>query len=135
METLPAKSSAKAPAERFTGEVYVDSIYRGQEPSRMIASAVTFIPGARSNWHSHTRGQTLHCTHGIGLVVNRDGTVLTLRPGETVWTPPGEEHWHGATEGNLMCHLALLETDDNGEDTTWLEQVTDEQYRVAHVHT
>jgi quercetin dioxygenase-like cupin family protein len=129
LETTP--TTAKAPAERFIGDVYVDVFHTPQEPSRLLASLVRFTPGARTNWHAHALGQLLHCTDGAGLVVNRDGTVLTMRAGDTVWTPPGEEHWHGATKGNLMCHYALLEGTTDGDGTTWLEPVTEEQYRKA----
>jgi quercetin dioxygenase-like cupin family protein len=77
-------------------------------------------------------GQTLHCIDGIGLVASRDGTVIHMRPGDTVWTPPGEQHWHGATSDNMMCHWAMLEDTADGEATTWLEPVTDEEYQAAH---
>ena len=108
MELRPLAPTAKAPAVNFTGDVYVNPVYRGEDPSRMIVSLVRFTPGARTNWHSHAIGQTLHVTDGIGLVVTRDGTVIRMRPGDTVYIPPGEEHWHGATDGNFMCHLAML---------------------------
>lgn len=97
----------------------------------MIVALVRFTPSARTNWHSRAVGQTLHVTDGIGLVVTRDGTVIRMRPGDTVYTPPGEEHWHGATADNFMCHLAMLEGTADGDGTTWLEPVTDEQYREA----
>jgi quercetin dioxygenase-like cupin family protein len=77
-------------------------------------------------------GQTLFCTDGAGLVVSRDGTVIRLTPGDTVWTPPGEEHWHGAGVDCMMCHIAMLEGVADGDGTTWLEPVTDEQYTVAN---
>jgi quercetin dioxygenase-like cupin family protein len=134
MQLEPTRPTAKAPAERFTGDVYVDVFHTPQEPSRLLGSLVRFTPGARTNWHSHAMGQLLRCTDGEGFVVNRDGTVIHMRPGDTVWTPPSEEHWHGATEGNLMCHYALLEGNAEGDGTTWLEPVTDEQYRTAHQH-
>jgi quercetin dioxygenase-like cupin family protein len=98
----------------------------------MIVSRVRFTAGARTNWHSHALGQTLHVTEGIGLVQTRDGKTITMRPGDTVCSPAGEEHWHGATAGNLMCHLAMLEGDGTGDGTTWLEPVTDEQYHAAN---
>jgi quercetin dioxygenase-like cupin family protein len=101
-----------------------------EPPSKLVASLVRFTPGARTNWHSHAVGQTLHVTEGAGLVVNRDGRVLRMRAGDTVWTPPGEEHWHGGTTSTLMCHIAMLEGTDDG--TTWLEPVTDEEYTAAH---
>jgi quercetin dioxygenase-like cupin family protein len=132
LELKPVTPTAKGPASTFTGDVYVNPIYRGEEPSRMIVSLVRFTPGARTSWHSHAVGQTLHVTDGIGLVQTRDGTVIRMRPGDTVYTPPGQEHWHGATAGNFMCHLAMLEGIPGGDGTTWLEPVTDEQYQAAN---
>ena len=131
MELRTTTATVKTPADKFTGDVYMNPIYKGADPSRMIVSLVRFTPGARTNWHSHAVGQTLHVTDGIGLVVTRDGTAIAMRAGDTVWTPPGEEHWHGATADNMMCHLALLEGIDGGDGTTWLEAVTDEQYQAA----
>ncbi|MCU1670893.1 MAG: double-stranded beta-helix protein [Blastococcus sp.] len=133
MQLEPVKPTAKAPGQAFTGDVYVTPIHQGQEPSRMTVALVRFTPGARTNWHSHAVGQTLHVTDGIGLVATRDGTVIRMRSGDTVHTPPGEEHWHGGTADTFMCHLAMLEGLPGGEDpTTWLEPVTDEQYRAAN---
>jgi quercetin dioxygenase-like cupin family protein len=132
MERTKPSATAKAPAERFTGDVYVNPIKQKTEPSRLIASIVRFTPGARTNWHSHALGQTLFCTDGAGLVVSRDGTVIRLTPGETVWTPPGEEHWHGAGVDSMMSHLAMLEGVEDGDGTTWLEPVTNEQYAAAN---
>ena len=132
MELKPVTPTAKGPASTFTGDIYINPIYRGEEPSRMIVSLVRFTPGARTNWHSHAVGQTLYVTDGIGLVQTRDGTVIRMRPGDTVYTPPGQEHWHGATAGNFMCHLAMLEGVPEGDGTTWLEPVTGEQYQAAN---
>jgi quercetin dioxygenase-like cupin family protein len=131
LQLKPVTPLAKAPAANFTGDVYVNPIYRSEDPSRMIVSLVRFTPGAGSNWHSHAVGQTLHVTDGTGLVVARDGTVIRMRPGDTVHTPPGGEHWHGATNGNFVCHLAMLEGTRGGDGTSWLEPVTDEEYRLA----
>jgi quercetin dioxygenase-like cupin family protein len=131
MELRPVTPTAKGPEKTFTGDVYVTPIQRGEEPSRLIVSLVRFTPGARTNWHSHAVGQTLHVTDGVGLVQTRDGTVIRMRGGDTVYTPPGEEHWHGATAENFMCHLAMLEGVSGGYGTTWLEPVTDEQYQAA----
>ncbi|HZX03396.1 (R)-mandelonitrile lyase [Kribbella sp.] len=121
--------TTKGPAERFTGDVYVDAIAtRKPEPSRMIVSRVRFAPGARTAWHSHAVGQTLHITEGVALLGTRDGAVIVAHPGETVYTPPGEDHWHGATPEDFMEHLAMLEGIAEGAETTWLEHVTDDQY-------
>jgi quercetin dioxygenase-like cupin family protein len=131
VELEPVRPTAKGPATTFTGDVYVTPIHQGEEPSRMTVALVRFTPGARTNWHSHAVGQTLHVTEGIGLVATRDGTVIRMRAGDTVHTPPGEEHWHGGTADNVMCHLAMLEGVPGQEATTWLEPVTDEEYQAA----
>lgn len=133
MELRPVSPTAKGPAQTFTGDVYVTHIYQGQAPSRMVVALVRFSPGARTNWHSHAVGQTLHVTDGVGLVGTRDGSVVRVRPGDTVVCPPGEEHWHGAAADTFMSHFAMLEAKpDGGEPTTWLEPVADEQYRTAN---
>ncbi|MCP2323932.1 quercetin dioxygenase-like cupin family protein [Hamadaea flava] len=132
MELKPVAATAKAPAQNFTGDVYLTPIYSGTAPSRMTVALVRFTPGAHTNWHSHAVGQTLHVTDGIGLVGTRDGRVLRVRAGDTVVCPPGEEHWHGAAADTFMSHLAMLEANPDGSDpTTWLEPVADDQYRLA----
>lgn len=132
MEKKTRRPTAAGPKENFTGDVYVDGIADGTDGSRLIAAHVRFTPGARTNWHSHGLGQTLYCTDGVGFVATRDGKVIVLRAGETVWTPPGEEHWHGGTRDNLMCHVAMLAVPAEGDSTTWLDPVTEEQYDAAH---
>lgn len=134
MELTIPSATAMAPEKTFTGDVYVNSIKKAAGPSKLIASIVRFTPGARTNWHSHAVGQTLFCTDGAGLVAGRDGTVIRLTPGDTVWTPPGEEHWHGAGVDCMMSHLAMLEGVEDSDGTTWLEPVTDEQYAAANGH-
>jgi quercetin dioxygenase-like cupin family protein len=136
MELRHVNATVKTPATRFTGDVYMTPIYNGSGPSRMTVALVRFTPGAHTNWHSHAVGQTLHITEGVGLVGTRDGTVVRARAGDTVICPPGEDHWHGAAEDTFMSHLAMLEArPDGGDPTTWLEPVTDEQYRTANQTT
>ncbi|MDR6414609.1 cupin domain-containing protein [Pseudarthrobacter sulfonivorans] len=130
MKLIPPTTTARGPAETFTGDVYVNTLHNADSPSRLVAAMVRFTPGARTNWHSHPLGQTLHCTDGTGLVATRDGTVIVIRPGDTVHTPPGEEHWHGATADSMMCHLALLEN-DGGKTAIWLEPVSGREYAAA----
>ncbi|WP_432187318.1 (R)-mandelonitrile lyase [Streptomyces sp. Tue6028] len=129
MEFVKPKPTTKAPGEWFTGDVWFDVIHAGQEPSRLRANMVRFSPGARTAWHHHAVGQTLHVVEGVALIGTRDGTVFEAHPGETVTCPPGEEHWHGATPDRFMHHLAMWEgPGDDRLETTWLEKVTDEQY-------
>ncbi|MEI2778459.1 MAG: cupin domain-containing protein [Tetrasphaera sp.] len=131
MEKLPVQDTFKGPENWFTGDVYGTPIYSGSHPSRMSATLVRFTPGARTHWHHHPLGQCLHGTDGTGVVVTRDGTVLVITAGETIWTPPEEEHWHGAASGQMMAHLALPEVDDERESANWLEPVSDEEYARA----
>jgi quercetin dioxygenase-like cupin family protein len=130
MEVLRKAATAKGPAERFTGDVWFDVIVRGEEPSRMRANSVHFTPGARTAWHRHAVGQTLHVTEGVGLVQARGGKVVEIRPGDTIYTPPGEWHWHGAALDHFMTHLAMWEASgDAGQpETDWGDLVTDEEY-------
>ncbi|QRP44781.1 cupin domain-containing protein [Amycolatopsis sp. FDAARGOS 1241] len=115
----------------FTGDVWFDVVANGQEPSRLRVNLVRFAPGARTAWHSHTVGQTLHVAEGRGLVQSRGGEVVELRAGDTVHTPPGEWHWHGAAPGNFMSHLAMWEAPraGGGPESEWGDLVTDEEYR------
>jgi quercetin dioxygenase-like cupin family protein len=132
MNIEPTPATVKAPAASFAGDVYIDAIRaRKAEPSRMACGWVHFTPGARTAWHSHAVGQTLLITEGIALLGNRDGHVIVARPGQVIYTPPGEEHWHGAAPENFMAHIALYEGTADGDGATWLEHVTDEQYAAA----
>lgn len=131
MEHITETLTAKAPAERFTGDVYLNLIETPTEPARLASALVRFAPGARTNWHSHANGQTLYITDGVGLVGTRDGNVVRVCAGQIVKCPAGEEHWHGATDTTLMAHIAMVVGDGNGDGTTWLGPVTDEQYTNA----
>ena len=132
MDLRPISETVKTPAQNFTGDVYLTPVFNGDGTSRLVVGLVRFTPGARTNWHSHANGQLLHCTDGVGLVATRDGTAIRLRAGDSVWTPAGEQHWHGGTATDVMCHFAILDETPAGDATTWLEPVTDAQYTAAH---
>jgi quercetin dioxygenase-like cupin family protein len=120
----------RGPAECFTCTVRVDPLFPPTAPSRVSAAAVTFEPGARSNWHTHPLGQRLVVTCGCGFVQSWGGPLRIIRPGDVVTCPPGEKHWHGAAPGTAMTHIAIQE-ELNGKAVDWLEPVTDEQYRCT----
>ena len=137
MHLLPKRPTTKGAAELFTGDVYVTN-HADEPEARAGLALVRFTPGAHTAWHSHATGQLLHCTEGLGLVVTRE-SVIVLRPGDTVWTPPGEQHWHGAVDDSFMSHLALTGTVPAGSDlpaTSWAEHVADDDYAAAcrHAH-
>jgi quercetin dioxygenase-like cupin family protein len=126
--TRSSISTAKGPAEWFTGDVYIDPVAAPSAPSRVQASLVHFMPGARTAWHRHPLGQTLFVTEGVGLVGRRGGPVEIIRPGDRVYIEPDEEHWHGASSDRLLVHLALNEVDDDHVAALWGEHVIDEEY-------
>ena len=123
-----SQPSRKGPAENFTGVVRVDSPFRGSAPARVGGGIVTFEPGARTAWHTHPLGQTLIVTAGHGWVQSEGGPKEEIRPGDIVWIPPGNKHWHGATATLGMTHIAISEALD-GKTVDWMEQVSEEQYR------
>jgi len=122
-----SQSSAYGSDEYFTGRVRIDPLFAAPEPSRGRGALVTFEPGARSAWHFHPLGQTLIVTSGCGWVQSEGGPKVEIRPGDVVWCPPNERHWHGATLTTAMSHIAIQEALD-GKVVEWLEKVGDEQY-------
>ncbi len=115
------------PADWFTGRVHIEPLFSAPAPARVAGASVTFEPGARTAWHTHPLGQTLIVTAGTGRVQREGGPIEEIRPGDVVWFPPGEKHWHGATPTTALTHLAIQEQ-LNGKAVDWLEHVTDEQY-------
>jgi quercetin dioxygenase-like cupin family protein len=130
MEIRPNQPSVKGPVEMFTGDVWIDSIADGQEPSRVRVNAVRFSPGARTAWHSHALGQTLYVTEGVGLAQTRGGATMRIRAGDVVFTPADEEHWHGATPEDFMTHLSVTEGTGDGSrpEVEWGMHVTNAEY-------
>jgi len=122
-----SQPSAKGPAEYFTGSVRINTPFKGVEPARINGAFVTFEPGARTAWHTHPLGQTLIVMSGCGWAQREGGAIEEIRPGDVVWFPPGEKHWHGATQTTAMSYIAIAEA-LNGSPVDWMEHVTDEQY-------
>jgi quercetin dioxygenase-like cupin family protein len=122
-----SQPSGKGPADYFTGTVRVDPLFKATDPARVVGASVTFEPGARTAWHTHPLGQTLIVTSGFGRVQCEGGPIEEIRPGDVIWFPPGEKHWHGAGPTTAMTHLAIQEALD-GKTVDWMEKVSDEQY-------
>jgi quercetin dioxygenase-like cupin family protein len=125
-----SQPSRAGPSSYFTGVVRIDPLNDPPEPARVAMSAVTFEPGARTAWHTHPLGQTLIVTAGAGLVQRWGGPIEPIRPGDVVWFPPGEKHWHGAAPTTAMTHIAIQERLD-GSPVDWLEHVSDADYLAA----
>ena len=122
-----SQPSVKPPEEYFTGTVRLDPLFQSPSPARANGNSVTFEPGARTAWHTHPLGQLLIVTAGSGLAQRWGGPIEEIRPGDVVWIPPGEKHWHGASPTTAMTHIAIQENLD-GKQVEWLEKVSDEQY-------
>jgi quercetin dioxygenase-like cupin family protein len=125
-----SRPSASAGNDYFTGTVRQDPVVTAPEPARVRAAFVTFEPGARTHWHTHPLGQTLHVVSGFGLAQTEGEPVREIRPGDSIWFPPGERHWHGAGPDTAMCHLAIHEALD-GEHVAWEDPVSDADYGGA----
>jgi len=123
-----SQPSTKGPEEWFTGTVRIDPLFHAKDPARAAGASVTFEPSARTAWHTHPLGQTLIVTTGCGLVQIWDGPVEKICPGDVIWIPPNEKHWHGATPTTAMTHIAIQEQLD-GKVVDWMEKVSDEQYQ------
>lgn len=123
-----ALPSRKGPADYFTGDVRIDPGFDPPAPARVRTVTVTFAPGARTAWHTHPLGQLLIITSGLGLAQRWGGPIEQIRPGDIVWFPPGEKHWHGAAPSSSMTHIGIQEALD-GSTVEWLEQVSEKQYQ------
>jgi len=122
-----SQASTKGPSDWFTGTVRIDPLFQAADPARVSGASVTFEPGARTAWHTHPLGQTLIVTAGCGWAQRAGGPIEEIRPGDVVWFPPGEKHWHGATPRTAMTHIAIQEA-LNGKPVDWMEKVSDTQY-------
>jgi quercetin dioxygenase-like cupin family protein len=125
-----SKPSGKGQADYFTGTVRIDALIDAPAPARVVAASVTFEPGSRTAWHAHPLGQNLIVTFGCGRVQRWGGPVEEIRPGDVIWIPPGEKHWHGAAATTAMTHIAIQEQLE-GKTAEWMEKVTDEEYNAS----
>jgi quercetin dioxygenase-like cupin family protein len=128
IKRVGSQASSMGPADWFIGTVRIDPLFQAPDPALVQGASVTFEPGARTAWHTHPLGQTLIVTAGCGWAQREGGPIEEIRPGDVVWFPPGEKHWHGATPTTAMTHLAIQEKLD-GKVVDWMQHVTDEQYR------
>ena len=129
--TRNALATTPGPADWFTGAVFIDAIAAPSASSRLGAASVHFTPGARTAWHTHPFGQTIHVTEGLGLCQHRGGPIEVIRPGDSVFFEPDQDHWHGAAPDRFMTHLAIQEAGDTGSPVTWGQHVSDTEYNVA----
>ncbi len=127
IKRIGSQPSNRGRSDWFTGIVRIDPLFQTNPPARAAGTSVTFEPGARTAWHTHPLGQTLIVTAGCGWVQCEGGPIEEIHPGDVVWFPPNEKHWHGATASTAMTHIAIQEALD-GKVVDWMEKVSDEEY-------
>ena len=125
--------SSQGSGEYFMGRVRIDPLFQAPAPARVSIANVTFEPGARTAWHAHLVGQTLIVTVGCGRVQRWGGPVEHIQPGDVIWIPPGEKHWHGAAVTTAMTHISIVENLE-GKSAEWMEMVSDAQYQATSQH-
>ena len=117
IKRIGSQSSGKGPAEWFTGTVRIDPLFQAPDPALVQGASVTFEPGARTHWHTHPGGQALLILAGRARVGAAGQPAREAAPGDVVYSPPGEWHWHGAGPDGYMVHVAT----NPGGKTEWGE--------------
>ena len=126
---VPRIEPRPGPANYFTGQVSVEELITSPEPMNLTVFRVHFAAGARTAWHTHPQGQILHIESGLGWFQREGEKILEIKPGDTIYIPPLERHWHGASADHSMAHMAIQRLED-GVSATWFEPVSDEDYRA-----
>ncbi|WP_166874956.1 cupin domain-containing protein [Salinibacterium sp. ZJ450] len=116
--SLPAELGTTVCAT--TGDVLIDNVLTDEGIS---VNGAMFKPGAHTFWHSHENGQLFTVTSGRGAIVTRDGKAHIVQAGDVVFTPPGEEHWHGAAPECFVTY-----TSASLGKTSFAEPVEPEEY-------
>jgi quercetin dioxygenase-like cupin family protein len=119
----------KTDPAHFTGEGRIKRVFAMHEYPLVKIYRVEFRPEARTNWHTHSGVQLLHIAEGCCRVQTWGADLKEVGPGDMVFVPPGEKHWHGASPGSTMVHFAF----NINASTTWMERVSEEQYSMLSV--
>jgi quercetin dioxygenase-like cupin family protein len=130
--TRLGQKTSRGPSDWFTGDVWLDEIAAPQASSRIAAVIVHFAPGARTAWHTHPHGQTIHVLEGVGRCQREGGAIEEIGPGDRVFFEPGENHWHGAAPERFMVHVAMHDCDEAGSSVTWGRHVSEAEYAGTH---
>jgi quercetin dioxygenase-like cupin family protein len=116
--------------EWFSGSAYISPLVAKDKNNDFSAGSVTFEPKARTNWHTHPRGQVLLVIEGNGYYQEKGKPARAIKKGDVVNIPENTEHWHGASPDSKMVHIAITNY-KNDVQVTWLQPVTDNEYNQA----
>jgi quercetin dioxygenase-like cupin family protein len=131
MQVTRGTESGPGPGDWFTGDVSIEPITAPDGSWRIGAARVRFATGARTAWHTHPCGQTILVTAGVGLCQRDGGPIEVIRAGDRVFFEPGENHWHGASAGSTMTHVAIQQADEEGNVVAWGRHVGDDEFAAA----
>lgn len=115
----------------FTGNAYLKPLLAKDKNNEFALGNVTFEPGARTNWHTHPKGQVLIITEGEGFYQEKGKPAQALKKGDVVNIPENVEHWHGASAGSGMVHIAITNFKGD-ENVVWLQAVSEEEYNEVN---
>jgi len=119
------------PKSWFTGKAYLTPLVAKDKNNEFSAGSVTFEAGARTNWHTHPKGQVLLVIEGNGFYQERGKTAQLIQKGDVVNIAENVEHWHGASAQSKMLHIAI--TNYKGEEqVTWLQPVSENEYNAVN---
>jgi len=121
----------KLPNEWFTGDAFLSPLVAKDKNNEFSAGAVTFDIGARTNWHTHPKGQVLIVTEGSGFYQEKGKVAKAIKKGDVVNIPENVEHWHGASAGSAMTHIAITNFEEDVQ-VIWLKPVTDEEFNEVN---
>ena len=130
-EQLIFPKGEQGPATNFTGKAYNFSLVANDSTYNTLVGNVYFEKSARSNWHVHPSGQILIVLDGEGYHQLEGQPRQIMRKGDVIKCPPERKHWHGSTENSSLTQMYILPKTENGI-VTWLEPVTDEQYKSTN---
>jgi quercetin dioxygenase-like cupin family protein len=120
------------PNEWFTGNAFLKPLLAKDKNNEFSAGSVTFEPGARTNWHTHPKGQVLIVIEGNGIYQEEGKPAQQIKKGDVINIPENIKHWHGAAADTKMIHIAITNFKEEVQ-VTWLEAVTNEEYSAANL--
>jgi len=119
------------PKEWFTGNAFLSPLVAKDKNNDFSAGSVSFEPGARTNWHTHPKGQVLLVIEGRGWYQEKGKPAQVIKKGDVINIPESIEHWHGASADSKMTHIAITNYKEDVQ-VTWLKPVTDEEYNSVN---
>lgn len=121
----------RLPGDWFSGNAFLTPLIAKDKNNEFSVGSVSFEPRARTNWHTHPKGQVLMVTDGNGFYQEKGKPAQPIKKGDVVNIPENVEHWHGATSTDEMTHIAITNYKKEIQ-VTWLQPVSDQDYEEVN---